>query len=249
MLDAGASASHARLFLDALKAENVSAPRYLALTHWHWDHVFGAAEVGASLITHSETANKLATLRSYDWSNTALDSRVATGEEIASCAADIKVELPEPRRVRIAAPEIIFHDWLELHLGNVTCRIQHVGGDHAADSCVMVILPDRVAFLGDCLYDAIYTPVRHYTKKVFSLLDTILNFDANLYIEGHNSSPMTRAELETMADKMRLADQLIEQFGTSEAAILKAAQAQIRQPLDEDTDYFIRAFLAGRTFN
>ena len=246
MLDAGASASHARLFLDALRAENVPAPRYLALTHWHWDHVFGAAEVGTSLIAHTETAERLAVLRGYDWSNAALDSRVATGEELASCAADIKLELPEPRKVRIATPEIVFQDGLELHLGEVTCRIQHVGGDHTADSCVMYIAPDRVLFLGDCLYAAAYAPARHYSKRLFSLLNTILAFDASTYIEGHNPTVMTRLEFEEMADKMRLADKLIEQLGTDAAAVLKAAQTQIGQPLDADTEYFIHAFIAGR---
>jgi glyoxylase-like metal-dependent hydrolase (beta-lactamase superfamily II) len=33
LLDGGASAAHARLFLDALRAEGVPPPRYLALTH------------------------------------------------------------------------------------------------------------------------------------------------------------------------------------------------------------------------
>jgi len=49
MLDAGASAAHARLFLDGLAAEGAATPSYVALTHSHWDHVFGAAEVNEDL--------------------------------------------------------------------------------------------------------------------------------------------------------------------------------------------------------
>ena len=62
MLDAGASAAHARLFLDALKNAGVRAPDQIALTHWHWDHVFGAAAIGAPVIAHARTRDQLKVL-------------------------------------------------------------------------------------------------------------------------------------------------------------------------------------------
>lgn len=244
MLDAGASPAHTRLFLDSMIAEMIPIPRYVALTHWHWDHVFGLSALNIPIMAHQDTAAALAKLAVYDWDDAALDQRVASGEEIAPCADDIKLELPAPRTVQIVLPDIVFQDRLELQLGDVTCYIQHVGGDHAADACVMHIQPDGVLFLGDCLYDAVYAPVRHYTRKnVFPLLDTILGFDAQHFIEGHNDTVMTRAEIEAMAQKMRLAGTLVDQIGADEKAVMSAAQA--KQPLDEDTEYFIRAFIAG----
>lgn len=247
MLDSGASDAHTRLFVDALKAEGVAAPRYVVLTHWHWDHVFGAAEIGVPVIAHETTAAQLAVLANYDWSDSSLDARVTTGEEIIACANDIKVELPQPRTVRIKQPEIVLRDSLELRLGGVTVKIQHVGGDHAADSCVMHIMSDRVLFLGDCLYDAIYTPVRHFTTtRLFPLIDTILSFDAEHFIEGHTDTVMPRSEVEALTSKMRLAGRLVDQIGTDESAVMAAAQAETGQTPDEDTTDFIRAFIAGR---
>lgn len=249
MLDAGASAAHARYFLNAISGMGVPSPRYIALTHWHWDHVFGAAEVGVPVIAQRATAEHLARLSTYDWSNAALDQRVKTGEEILSCASDIKLELPEPRDVHITLPDIIFDDRIDLDLGGgVTCAIHHVGGDHAGDSCVMHVMPDRVLFLGDCLYDAIYTRVRHYTtRRAFPLLDTLLNFDAGIFIEGHNPNRMTRPEFEALTRKMRLAGTLVDQMGTDDdSAVLAGLAAQLGQPADEDATYFARAFVAGR---
>lgn len=244
MLDAGASAAHVHLFLDALKAENVRLPRYVALSHWHWDHVFGAAELNLPLIAGSLTADGLQVLSGYEWGDAALDARVATGEEIIMCASDIKAELPEPRDVRIVLPEIVFEKSLDIHLGGgVTCHLQHVGGDHAPDAVVAYIAPDKVLFLGDCLYEAIYTPVRYYTpKRLFPLLDAVLGFDAELFVEGHNPDAMTRAELEALANKLRLAGTLVEQTGPDEAAVFKAAEAHLP---DEDMESFLRAFIAG----
>lgn len=247
MLDGAASAAHARLFLDALKAAGVPAPGYLALTHWHWDHVFGAAEVGVPVIAHATTAEHLAVLASYKWDDKALDLRVAAGAEIVFSADNIKRELPEPREVVITPPDIIFARTLDLDLGGATCHIQHVGGDHADDSCVMHILPDRVLFLGDCLYDAIYAPTRHYTTaRLFPLLNTLLDFDADLVVEGHTEAVMNRAEFEALAAKMRLVGTLVEQIGADDAAVLEAAQVHTKQPPDDDLRDLVRAFIAGR---
>ncbi len=244
MLDSGASNAHARLFLDALAGEGVRSPRYVALTHWHWDHVFGAAEVDVPIIAHAETAERLAVMAGYEWDDTSLDKRVATHEEVESCARDIKLELPEPRVVRIELPEIIFRDALDLDLCGVTCRLQHVGGDHSRDSIVAFIEPDRVLFLGDCLYDALYARTRHYsTRRVFALLDKLDKFDADYYIEGHNSTLMDRPAFEAYSGKMRAAGILVNKIGANETAVFAAARA--RGPVDEDTEFFLRAFLAG----
>ncbi len=245
MLDAGASPAHTQSFLNALAAHGLAAPRYVALTHWHWDHVFGVATLGIPVIASRSTADQLATLAAYDWSDAALDQRVASGEEIQFCADNIKLELPAPRDVQIAVPDVIMDRSLDFQLGGVTCHIQVVGGDHAADSCVMVVEPDQLVFLGDCLYDAIYTPQRYYTAaRLFPLLDTILGFNAEWYVEGHAPTVMKRADMETMAGRMRLAGSLVERLGADEAAIL----AELPQPPDEDTVDFVRALIAGIPF-
>lgn len=247
MFDAGASAAHARLFLDALANVDVSAPRYVILTHWHWDHVFGAAEVGATVIAHSETARQLSTLASYDWSDAALDARVASGEEIAFCADNIKLELPAPRTVTIKTADITFDDTYTLDLGSVMCHVQHVGGDHSADSCVIHISPDNVLFAGDCLYDAIYAPTRHYTaEKLLPLIDMLIAIDPAYVVEGHSSDVMDRAAFHTMLDVMNRAAKLIQENDGDEAHLLALASAEFGTPLDEDTISLITALIAGK---
>lgn len=248
MLDGASSSMHTRLFLAALDAAGIRRPGYVALTHWHWDHVFGAVEVGAPVIAHTRTADELAVQAEYAWDDVSLDRRVATGKEMAFCADNIKIELPEPRRVRIPRPDIVFSERIELHPGGaVTCAIEHVGGEHAPDSCVMHILPDRVLFLGDCLYYTVYGPTQHYTTRhLFPLLDHILSFEADYYIEGHSDHVLTRPELEAMAGQMRLAGTLVDRIGPDEAALFAAARAQTGAEPDEDLAEFLRAFIAGR---
>jgi glyoxylase-like metal-dependent hydrolase (beta-lactamase superfamily II) len=248
MLDGASSSMHTRLFLAGLDAAGIKRPAYVALTHWHWDHIFGAVETGAQVIANTRTAEELSVLAEYTWDNFSLDRRVAAGKEMAFCADNIKLELPEPRRVRIPKPSIVFSERIELHLGgDVTCAIQHVGGEHAPDSCVMHILPDRVLFLGDCLYYTVYGPTQHYTTRhLFPLLDQILSFDADYYIEGHSDKAATRAEIEKLAERMRFAGTLVDRIGPDEAAVFAAARDSLGAEPEEDTAFFLKAFIAGQ---
>ncbi|MCA9914467.1 MAG: MBL fold metallo-hydrolase [Anaerolineae bacterium] len=247
LLDAGASVAHARAFLDALQAEGVPAPVFVVLTHWHWDHIFGAAEIGQPLIAHVKTKQQMEIQARYAWDDAALDARVASGEEIAFCADNIKLELPEPRQIDIVLPETTFEESLTFDLGGVTIHVQHVGGDHASDSCVIHIAPDNILFLGDCLYDAIYTPQRHLTtEKLFQVLDAVEQFAPEQAIEGHSDEILSRTELTELIAAFRLAGRLVDRIGTDEEAVLAAAKAEVGDALHEDFVDLAQSFIAGK---
>jgi glyoxylase-like metal-dependent hydrolase (beta-lactamase superfamily II) len=244
MLDAGSSEAHARLVLDGLEGEGVARPSAVVLTHSHWDHVFGAAALHAEVIAHTLTSEALDELAATDWSNEALDRRVADGLVSAQHAANVKEELPAPREVRIAPADIVFRDGLDIELGGASVRVRHVGGDHAADSCVMFVEPDRVLFLGDCLYDS---PDGRYTpERALPLLDAVLDFGAELYVEGHSETVIPSTELEALADKLRLAEKLVRESATrDEVSVLAQVREQATEEPDEDLASFVRAFIAG----
>jgi glyoxylase-like metal-dependent hydrolase (beta-lactamase superfamily II) len=184
---------HARGFLDWLSGQGIQPPAFVVFTHSHWDHVFGAAELDALVVAHRLTAETLRELATTDWSDEALDARVARGEVSAAHAENVKEELPSPRDVRIAPADVVFEDALDFDLGGVRVRVRHVGGDHARDSCVMYVEPDSVLFLGDCLYEA---PGGGLTDLAPTLHEAVLSFEAKLFVEGHGESVLTSAELE-----------------------------------------------------
>jgi glyoxylase-like metal-dependent hydrolase (beta-lactamase superfamily II) len=248
MLDAGASAAHARLFLDGLSAEGVAPPDYVALTHSHWDHVFGATEFAAHVVAQALTAEALSELAATDWSDEALDRRVTAGVVSPAHAANVKEELPSPREVQVAPADIVFRDGLDIELGGATVRVRHVGGDHAADSSVMYIEPDQVLFLGDCLYDS---PDGRLTPQlVFPLHDAVHGFAAQLFVDGHSEAVMPRAELERLTVKTRLAETTVRGFATrggrpDEVTVLAKVREQSGEEPDEDMVSLVRAFIAG----
>jgi glyoxylase-like metal-dependent hydrolase (beta-lactamase superfamily II) len=207
--------------------------------------VFGAVEIGVPVIAGTETALALTWLADLDWSDAALDARVAGGDEIAFCAENLKLELPAPRTVRVAPADIVFEESLMLDLGGVTCRLIHVGGDHSADSVVALVEPDGVLFLGDCLYDDIYAPTRHYsTAKLFPLLDTLARLPAWVYVEGHSPEIMERPAFEQLERQFRIIGGYAIQYPGDAAAVTAAYSRSAGVSVDEDAAEMIRAFTA-----
>jgi glyoxylase-like metal-dependent hydrolase (beta-lactamase superfamily II) len=246
MLDAGASSAHARRFLAGLDELGLPHPRLVALTHWHWDHIFGAAEIGAPVIACARTATELARMALYAWTDAALDARVATGEEVAFCADNIKLELPEPRDVRIAPADIVFDEALTVDMGGVRCRLLRVGGDHSADSVVIYVEPDGVLFLGDCLYDNVYAPTRHMTTgELFPLLEQLQQFDLQCAVEGHGGDIHSRDGFIQITTRMRLIGRLADEHDGDPAAIAAALTRITGAPLSDDDHDFIRAFASA----
>lgn len=96
VVDAGASPAHARILQNAISAAGLPAPRFLALTHWHWDHSFGVAAWDVPTCSSLATQRIMAELAQLDWSDAALDARVEAGTEIAFCRDMIKLATPRP---------------------------------------------------------------------------------------------------------------------------------------------------------
>ena len=93
------------------------------------------------------------------------------------------------RNIKIILPTLTFQDQIELDLGEVTCVLKHVGGDHAHDSVVMYIKEEKILFLGDCIYADIFSSKWNYTtKRTFALIDELEKFDAETYILSHGEA-------------------------------------------------------------
>lgn len=209
LLDGGSSRAHAREALDGLPAP----PAAVAYTHAHWDHVFGGVEVGGLVIAHRLTAANLAVKATLDWNDD------------ANVNDDIREELPAPRTVEIAQAGVVFDEALDLDLGGVRVRVEHVESDHCEDACVMLVQPDRLLFLGDALCAGRDVLTR---AKALPLFDRILAYDAEHFVEGHHPAVTNRTEMEALIDKARRAEQ-----GAAD-------------PADEDAHFFLKAFAAGR---
>lgn len=244
IVDAGNSTAHASLLLEALPAN--AKPAYVVLTHWHWDHVFGAIAFDVPLIAHTETKRIVAEMVRLDWSNAALDQRVEEGTEIAFCRDMIKAELPDRSRLQLKAPDLSFDTRIELDLGGITCEVRHVGGDHSSDSSIVHVRGEDVIFLGDCLYEDLHHGPRHYTAgKLFPLIDTLLACNAEYYLLGHDPEPTSKQQMIEYTGMLKAVGGAVARFGAEREQVIRGHEQSTGRPMDSEQLEILDSFLAG----
>jgi len=242
MIDAGSSEHHARSFLQGLEDCNAPLPETVVLTHAHWDHVFGASAIDASLIASELTARELQVMAAYAWDDAAIDRRVQAGLEIPFCRDMMKAELTAEQRenLTIRVPDVTFATEHEIDLGDRVVQVIHVGGDHAADSSIVVVR-GVVAILGDCIYHNLHCEPNYYTRRcMFPLLEKLLALDVRWFVPGHDDMPMSRVEFTAMAETLRTAGGLVALHGMDDEAIRDAGGATEAELHDA-----VRKFQAG----
>lgn len=246
IVDAGNSPAHILALRAELERHGLPAPRLAALTHWHWDHVFGAAALDVPALASRETQRVVGVMAGLDWGDPALDERVAAGVEIAFCRDMIKAELPDRSGLVIRPPEVGFVGELVLDLGGLSCRLIHVGGDHSPDALAVHVVEERVAFIGDAIYDDLYHGPRRLTaRELFPLLDRLLALDADYYVAGHDLEPLGRAQFARDAAELRAIGGLVSRLGDDRAAVIAGLPAALGAPPDAGHQEIADAFLAG----
>lgn len=189
VIDAGNSSRHAALFVDEMEQQGLGKPDLVALTHWHWDHVFGMKQMAVPTIATNRTVDEMRKMMDYDWSDEALAERIQQGIEIPFCADAIKLEFGASRDIELVLPTIRFTGELEIDLGGVTCQLRQVENDHSPGSALVFVPQDRVLFLGDAMYADIFSAKWNYTvEQTTQLLDVIAEYDADYYVWSHGEA-------------------------------------------------------------
>lgn len=246
MIDAGNSEAHATLFLKRLTEAGIPRPSLVAITHWHWDHVFGLSALrGIPSISSIDTKQELAKLVPYEWNNEALRERVKQGIEISFCANAIQEEFPHERNIRIDLPTIEFEDLLTVNLGNLTCVLKQVGGDHAPDGIIVYIKEERILFLADATAPNLYAPSWRFTaEKTIKLLDAIEEFEVDTYIISH-WKPISRSEYVVEANLMRTISELVSRCHGDRTTMIASLEKQRERKLTQNEEEMITYFING----
>lgn len=213
MIDAGNSSAHAALFLEEMKKYNLGSPDLLALTHWHWDHIFGMKHLGLPSIATKQTIERMKEMQPYAWTDEALQERMDQGIEIPFCADAIKLEYGATRDIEVVLPTIGFEGQLELDLGGVQCQLIEVDNDHSPGSLLVYVPEERVVFLGDAMYADIFSPKWNYTvERTTRLLAALDPLEVDYYIWSHGEA-MPKSEFEEEVQVLRRAIRVTEATG------------------------------------
>ncbi|KGR73649.1 MBL fold metallo-hydrolase [Ureibacillus manganicus] len=244
IVDAGNSPAHANDFLNLAKQVGQSKPQMVAITHWHWDHIFGIDTMGLPTISHEDTKKKIDYLKTLQWDDDSLDARVASGEEIEFCRDMIKRELPTRDNLVLKSPNITFTDKMEIDLGGITCVIDHVGGVHAKDSSIIYIPEEKIMFLADCLYQDFYSGDWSYDLHQFEILvEKIKQYEVNTYVLGHQD-PKSHEEMSQLINEIISIGEIVGDEMNLEEAITTFTDVRKTTPSEEQRE-FIENFING----
>lgn len=201
MIDSGSSKRHLKLFNEGLEERNLPSPKYSIITHWHWDHTFAISSFNGDVIANEVTNAQLEKMQQWKWTEEAMQQRLNTGEEIEFCDTYIRVEYPNRDEIDIKPANKTFNNELLLDLGNVHCKVMHVGGPHSEDSNLIYIPEEKTLFVGDADCGDFYNGNGQYDQdKLKEYLDIIKKLDYDIYIHGH-VAPMSKIEAINMLEK------------------------------------------------
>ena len=151
MVDSGNSPAHVAEFLKAIRENGFPVPKYVFLTHHHWDHTFGLASVDEFMISiaGSKTNEKLREQQSYIWDREHLDEYCGDNRIPLFCRPHIMIEYPDLSGICIHTAVIEFEDELRIELGNETVVMRHLCSGHTDDCYYLLAEKSKVLFLGD----------------------------------------------------------------------------------------------------
>ncbi|MDX1688338.1 MAG: MBL fold metallo-hydrolase [Candidatus Promineifilaceae bacterium] len=198
LVDSGNGPAHGRDVLRALEPLGRPPVTHILLTHHHWDHVFGnCAFPDAHIVAHEKTQRHLKVMAREPWSPDYVRAKAAAhpkGEALARMMLDA---VPDWDAFRAVPAAETFQDRHELRLGDTTLTVEHVGGQHEPDQCIVHVRPANVLFLGDAVYGR-GAPDSWDSPTLIHDLEAFLARGADYYVEGHRSP----ADRRTFADRI-----------------------------------------------
>lgn len=253
LVDAGNSPEHAKLLLTEISKLPFEIPpiKYICITHWHWDHIFGlsAFSKDVKIIAQQRTIEKISKMKDYGWDDISLAQRVAEGTEIIFCEENIKLEYPDTNRhIQILIPDQSFNSKYYLDLGNMQCVLHHVGGDHSPDSTIITV--NDVTFLGDAIYPNVYGQ-EEVTGVLLTMLEDLLKLKSRVYVESHDKH-MSHLALRNTYDLLKFIFAIVRSTDSLDKiqaeVVLSEPIEDLRKILSWERDdilYFAEAFFKG----
>ena len=149
LYDAGNSAKHVEKLKSELSEQGLPHPDFVLLSHWHWDHSFGAKFWNAPVIAGRKTDERLQTAAEWQWDDISMENRIESGEDIVFCSEMIKREYPDRNKIEVVPADIVFEERMSIDIGGISCEIIHAKGPHSEDSVICYIPSEKFLFLGD----------------------------------------------------------------------------------------------------
>jgi cyclase len=176
-------------------------PTYVALSHYHNDHVRGLQALPSATAIASEATRGLIDTLGREELASDLEHGAA---QLAAARALAGEDDPTRRRyvtyfvpyweaivasapgVRLRLPEVTFGDRLRLHGGGRSVELRSLGTAHTPDDVVLVLPDEGIVFCGDLLFVGCHPYLADGDPEGWrGALDVLTGLGAERYVPGH----------------------------------------------------------------
>ncbi len=198
LFDAGNSVYHVENLKREISEQGLKEPDFVVISHWHWDHSFGASSWKKTVIAGEKTNEYLRKVSEWKWDDESMQERLESGEDIEFCHYMVKREYPDRSIIEVATADITFSDSMTVDLGGITAVLSHINGPHSEDSIVCFIPEDEFLFLGDSNSKDLLNNKWHFDPEHDELLEdeiAKIPYDKELvkeYIDSLEKIPFVR---------------------------------------------------------
>jgi len=148
--------------------------RYLIITHYHGDHIFGIKPFKDRCVLSSELTSKIMT-------------NDETKTRYAEFIKDVAKEGPIGEGIEYIVPTLLFKDKLTIQDEDLYLKIYHTGG-HTAGSSFISFPHEKVVFAGDLIFENTFPYAGDPTcdpELLINALKKMQEINADIYIPGH----------------------------------------------------------------
>lgn len=213
VIDSGNSSKHVKDFTESIKSlgKDIAPLKYLAITHHHWDHVFGINEMNLITIGSESTSNELDYYKKIKWDDASLRKHVKAGlfTDFTFKCITSEMQSGERENFCVGSIDVVYDTKLKVDLGGLECTMELIECDHTKDSSIVYVPKEKVLFLGDCVYGGRYNGVYGYTKeKLYKMINSIEKYDADYYIVSHEEI-FDRQGITKFFDQLMLVESIV----------------------------------------
>ena len=251
VLDANGTPAAASAVLAEIRKLTPKPVRYLVLSHWHWDHWYGAEVYKAAFpnveIIGHEAAKRLMSGPALAFNQPFLDSQFpghikAVEAQLAKARATVPPDtnatqlaghlaldtwfLQQKRSFAPTLPTRTYTDSITLDLGGRVVKVLHRDRAITPGDSYLWLRADRIALVADLLIDPMTYGLFCYPSGWIRTLERIDALDAAVIVPGHGAPMHDEVRLHATIDLLKRERNLITAL-KQEGKTVKEAQAAI----------------------
>ncbi|AFS79664.1 putative metallo-beta-lactamase [Gottschalkia acidurici 9a] len=239
VVDAGNSMGHAKEFLEEISKLDIPPLKYLAITHYHWDHVAGISTMNLTTVLNEKNYKNIEDIKTLIENDKKISVK-ELGRVKHSTATKLRKQVSEG--LSISNGDIIFNGKVEIDLGGIKCIVENIGGDHSEDSNLIYIENEKVMFLGDSIYRDLNRRHKCYhMEKLVPLIEKINRYDTEYYLTAHRPV-YTKKSMKELFDMMIDIGNLVGNK-TDLEELTKSYSEKVNREVTEEEVFYIESFI------